>query len=105
MYHISLDINILLFQAKYFSRIILEILKLTNLMLSSIYALHINVNNHCRIVFDVINMLQGVWIFVLFIIFNPEAKGLFCGTATKRLETEVQMNDVEGQNLVNNRSN
>ena len=50
-------------------------------------------------------MLQGVWIFVLFIIFNPEAKELICGTATTRPEIDVQMNEVEGQNLVNNRAN
>ena len=50
-------------------------------------------------------MLQGVWIFVLFIIFNPEAKGLFCGTATTRPETEVQMDVMEGQDLVNKSEN
>ena len=50
-------------------------------------------------------MLQGVWIFVLFIIFNTEAKGLFCGTATTRPETDVQMNEVEGQDLVHKRAN
>ena len=75
------------------------------MILTSIYVLHMTVNNHFRIVFDVINMLQGVWIFVLFIIFNPEAKELFCGTATTRPEIDVQMNEVEGQNLVNNRAN
>ena len=69
------------------------------------YVLHITVNNRFRIVFDVINMLQGVWIFVLFIIFNTEAKGLFCGTATTRPETDVQMNEVEGQDLVHKRAN
>ena len=72
------------------------------LVLISSYVLQITVNNHFRIVFDVINMLQGVWIFVLFIIFNPEAKELFCGTAPARTETDVQMNEVEGQDLVNN---
>ena len=75
------------------------------MILSSCYVLHIIINNHFRIVFDVINMLQGVWIFVLFIIFNPEAKGLFCGTATTRPETEVQMDVMEGQDLVNKSEN
>ena len=75
------------------------------MVLIGFYVLQITVNNHFRIVFDVINMLQGVWIFVLFIIFNPEAKELFCGTAITRPETNVQMNEVEGQDLVNNRAN
>ena len=73
--------------------------------LRSFYVLNITVNYHFRIVFDVINMLQGVWIFVLFIIFNPEAKGLFCGTATTRPETDVQMDVMEGKDLVNKREN
>ena len=79
--------------------------KINNLVLIGFYVLQITVNNHFRIVFDVINMLQGVWIFVLFIIFNPEAKELFCGAAIARPESNVQMNEVEGQDLVNNRAN
>ena len=25
-------------------------------------------------IFDIVNMLQGAWIFILFVYFNPEAK-------------------------------
>ena len=55
-----------------------------------------------RIVFDVINMLQGVWIFVLFILFNPEAKGIFCGTTSTKDETEMRMNVLEDKDLLQN---
>ena len=55
-----------------------------------------------RIVFDVINMLQGVWIFVLFILFNPEAKGIFCGKTSTKDETEMRMNVLEDKDLLQN---
>ena len=30
-----------------------------------------------RMIFDIVNMLQGAWIFILFVCFNPEAKRRF----------------------------
>ena len=52
-------------------------------------------------------MLQGVWIFILFVVFNPEAKKLFRrATPVKEADTtksqEMVLNEVETQSLVKN---
>ena len=58
-----------------------------------------------RIVFDVVNMLQGVWIFTLFIIFNPEAKKLLHRQSTNSSrEQEIPLSVYETQELVQNKN-
>lgn len=47
-----------------------------------------------RVVFDVVNMLQGVWIFIIFIVFNPDAKSIFCPANTTTNEEEVPMDEL-----------
>ena len=50
-------------------------------------------------------MLQGVWIFILFIFFNPGAKELFCGSISSKAEPEMRMNELEEQEEILNESN
>ena len=55
--------------------------------------------------FDVVNMLQGVWIFTLFIIFNPEAKKLLPRRSTNSSrEQEIPLSVYETQELVQNKN-
>ena len=44
--------------------------------------------------FDVVNMLQGVWIFIIFIVFNPSAKSIFCPGGIPTKEDEILMGDL-----------
>ena len=50
-------------------------------------------------------MLQGVWIFILFVVFNPEAKKLFRratpATGADKSQ-EMVLSEVETQSLVKN---
>ena len=39
-------------------------------------------------------MLQGVWIFILFVVFNPEAKKL-----CRRANTETGINTINAQEM------
>ena len=65
----------------------------------------VTMNFYFRIVFDVVNMLQGVWIFILFVVFNPEAKKLFSratpstGGDTTKIQ-EIALSEIETQTLV-----
>ena len=53
-----------------------------------------------RIVIDVLNMLQGVWIFLLFIVFNPVARKHFVAFVCCRNEPIVeQVNTFEMSGL------
>ena len=49
-------------------------------------------------------MLQGFWIFVLFILFNPEAKGILCGMTSTKDEPEMRMNVLEDKDLLQNKN-
>ena len=58
-------------------------------------------------------MLQGLWIFILFILFNPGAKGMFCGSGsnevpqtsrTPKEDQKMRMSTLEAQAFVQNGS-